>query len=435
MESADSTTVQLFERELTFELLKAERRRIEVTIALLIVFAVMLTAIFTGDEATFRAALARPELRFVIVGIVVACIPPLLLLRRHVGVCIQQERPLHPALRYAEAITAVSIPTLASLFFAANAGPVLGLNGPPTMGVIVILVIWTLSFRPRVCLIAGLVAGAEYFGLYLLLAPDLQRELPGSLIAASPPYVVKAVLYALIGAAAAFVAHEFRVSAVESLRRSRERDRIRDVFGQHVSPQIVDALLERGGAHPAEARRVCVMFFDIRGFTTIAQDLPPESVVSLLNTLFAPLVDCVSRNGGVVNKFLGDGFMAIFGAPIPEEAAEARAVAASREVLRELALLIESGRIPALRVGIGLHAGDVVVGDVGSIRRKEYTLIGDTVNVAARVEELNKRFTSTMLASAAVVERLSDDEQARAEPLGDVEIRGREKTVELYKLA
>jgi adenylate cyclase len=153
-----------------------------------------------------------------------------------------------------------------------------------------------------------------------------------------------------------------------------------------------------------------------------------------LNTLFDPLSETVAEHHGIINKFLGDGFMAVFGAPLDDPGAERHALAAARQILADVERLTAAGKIPATTLGIGLHAGVAVTGTVGSTRRKEYTIVGDTVNLAARIEQLNKAHGTRLLASEDVIAALGAD-IGPCEPLPPVEIRGRDQPVRIYRLA
>jgi adenylate cyclase len=211
-------------------------------------------------------------------------------------------------------------------------------------------------------------------------------------------------------------------------------ERVTNLFGQHVSPQVVERLLASGAETLSEMRRVAVMFVDIRSFTAAARMRRPEEVVARLDDAFAVMVEAVDRNGGVVNKFLGDGFLALFGAPLKDARATQRAVLAGREMLEAIAQ--DNGKHPAwpIRIGIGLHVGETVTGTVGSPRRKEYTVIGDTVNLASRIEAANKEFGAQFLLSDAA-RREVGDAASDATLLGDVAIRGYDAKIPLWRLA
>ena len=145
------------------------------------------------------------------------------------------------------------------------------------------------------------------------------------------------------------------------------------------------------------------------------------------------LVEIVDRHGGIVNKFLGDGFLAIFGAPFESPDALAQGVDAAREMLAAVSRNNE-GNAWTLRIGIGLHFGEVVAGNIGSSRRKEYTVIGDTVNFAARLEALNKDFNSQFLISSVVRDSLGEA-CADAVSLGEVAVKGYEQPMAVWRLA
>jgi adenylate cyclase len=175
------------------------------------------------------------------------------------------------------------------------------------------------------------------------------------------------------------------------------------------------------------------MFVDIRGFTQAARSRTPAEVVARLDAVFEILVDIVDRHNGVVNKFLGDGLLAIFGAPIDDPFEAANAVAAAREILSAIDASNVGDAWP-IRLGIGVHIGEAVAGTVGSARRKEYTVIGDTVNLASRLESLNKEVGSELLVSDAVREA-AGDAIGEAVPLGPVSVRGYAEPVTVWRLA
>jgi adenylate cyclase len=174
------------------------------------------------------------------------------------------------------------------------------------------------------------------------------------------------------------------------------------------------------------------MFVDFRSFTAGARSRSPQDVVDRLDGAFAVLVEILDRHGGIVNKFLGDGFLALFGAPLEAEDPAHRAVAAGREMLDAMERINEGSSWP-LRIGIGIHFGEVVAGNIGSPRRKEYTVIGDTVNFAARLEALNKEFNSQLLVSSAVCDALGDFGND-AVSLGQVAIKGYDRPMAVWQL-
>ncbi|MBM7773400.1 adenylate cyclase [Actinokineospora baliensis] len=197
-----------------------------------------------------------------------------------------------------------------------------------------------------------------------------------------------------------------------------ERERIRDLFGRHVGPQVAEAALAAEVDH--QVLDVAVVFVDLVGSTTLAATRPPTEVVDLLNRFFAIVVDEVDRRGGLINKFVGDAALAVFGAPLPLPDHAGRALAAARAIAERL-----PRELPSCQAGIGVAAGPAVAGNIGDERRFEYTVIGDPVNEAARLTELAKSTPGGLVASSRAVERAAAAESARWRTTDRITLRGR----------
>jgi adenylate cyclase len=156
--------------------------------------------------------------------------------------------------------------------------------------------------------------------------------------------------------------------------------------------------------------------------------------VTYLESLFEFMIEIVNRHHGVINKFLGDGFMAVFGAPLSDGRDCLNGVTAAQEILSRVREEVDRGNVLPTRVGIGLHAGEAVTGSIGSSQRREYTVIGDVVNLASRIEKLNKEFDSQLLISDMVWQTLRNY-LAEATPMGEVHVRGREEAIQVYQVA
>jgi adenylate cyclase len=223
-------------------------------------------------------------------------------------------------------------------------------------------------------------------------------------------------------------------SALEGWRNWRERRRLGETFAGYVSPSVMSEILAGGAAAQQQGRKVtvCVLFSDIRDFTTLSEHLPAEEVVALLNRYFARMTAVVHRNGGTVDKFIGDGLMAFFGAPNALASPSENALAAAHEMLVSLAALNHElsaeGRAP-LAIGIGLHTGEAVIGNVGSPERNAYTAIGDTVNTSARLEGLCKSLGYPVLCSETVARAAGNPSVLVA--LGPQPLKGR-SAIEVY---
>jgi adenylate cyclase len=274
----------------------------------------------------------------------------------------------------------------------------------------------------------GFVAAAELFGMAMLYHPAVNTD-PGPDIWY---HAARSLIILICGILAGAVGVQLRRQFAASIQAATARDRITNLFGQHVSPQVVERLMVEGASTASDIRRVAVMFVDFRSFTAAARLRSPQEVVDRLDGAFAVLVEILDRHGGIVNKFLGDGFLALFGAPFEAADAAQRAVAAAREMLLAMESVNKASNWP-LRIGIGIHFGEVVAGNIGSPRRKEYTVIGDTVNFAARLESLNKEFNSQLLISAVVRDALGSD-GSDAVSLGEVAIKGYDRPMPVWQL-
>ncbi len=206
----------------------------------------------------------------------------------------------------------------------------------------------------------------------------------------------------------------------------RERERIRDAFGTYIDRDVAERILEEGPSLEGEQVEVTVMFLDVRDFTGYAEKRDPPEVVSTLNRLFERAVPIVHRRGGLVDKFVGDGLLAVFGALRGGE----RHADSALEAALELVPAIEEEFGGEIEVGIGLNSGPVVVGNVGGAGRLEFSVIGDAVNVAARVEAATRETGDVILISENTAELLGDRDDL--EPRSGVELKGKSEPVALF---
>jgi adenylate cyclase len=235
------------------------------------------------------------------------------------------------------------------------------------------------------------------------------------------------------GFAAGHVARHLQDRILHLLHTKKERDAIVDMFGQQVSQEIVEELLVKRDRLASERRPVCVMFLDVRDFTPFADSRSPEEVAGFLNTLFERMIAAVARHHGIINQFLGDGFMATFGAPVAVGNMCANAVNAGLEILDAVRLAAEEGHIPITRVGIGIHVGDAVTGNIGSALRNQYSITGGVVILASRIEQVAKQVGAQLLVSEEVL-RSSGISPDRATFAGPFAMKGTDRIVTLYSL-
>lgn len=215
-----------------------------------------------------------------------------------------------------------------------------------------------------------------------------------------------------------------------------ERDRVRDLLDKNVSPEIAAQLMREGAALGGEEREATILFADLRGFTTMSEKLRPQELLALLNRYLDRMSTEIERQGGVIDKFIGDAIMALFGAPVVQGDAAERAIAAALGMERALtqlnAELVAEGR-PPLGMGIGINTARVVAGNIGSHRRLNYSVIGDGVNVASRLQSETRKaeFHANIITSAATVAAIRTKICA-LRPLGSVQVKGRAEPVEIF---
>ena len=210
----------------------------------------------------------------------------------------------------------------------------------------------------------------------------------------------------------------------------RERERIREAFGTYVDREVAEHILREGTALEGEEVEVTVMFLDVRDFTTLAERLSAAEVVAVLNRVFEQIVPVIHAHGGHVDKYVGDGLLAVFGAPRRQEDHADQALRASRSIADAVAR--EFG--DELSIGVGLNSGRVVAGNVGGAGRLEFSVIGDAVNVAARVEAATRRTGDPVLISEHTRALLSDVAAASLEPRPTITLKGRSQPVALFAL-
>ena len=221
----------------------------------------------------------------------------------------------------------------------------------------------------------------------------------------------------------------------DAIAQARERATLRNAFGGYVSPQIMKEILA-GRIHPklgGKRERVCILFSDIRNFTTRSEFMEPEALIDMLNLYFTEMCRCVHEAGGTVDKFIGDGLMCFFGAPQPLDNPAEAGVKAARDMLKALERLnakFVGLKLPPIAIGIGLHLGDPIVGHVGSEDRHEYTIIGDAVNTASRIEGLTKDLKCPLVISVDVWKELQETKE-KFTALGAHGVKGR-SAVQVY---
>jgi adenylate cyclase len=282
-------------------------------------------------------------------------------------------------------------------------------------------------------LLASLTLEERYTWLAGAVAVVLQSALLVR-VGRHPSFVLTVALATGVGTWLALYTRRRSVALVEAAAAEQAR---RERLGRYFSPQVAEAVARADfDVGRGERRDVTVMFADLRDFTVLSDRLSGEQVVVVLDEFHSRMVELIFAAGGTLDKFLGDGLMAYFGAPVaaPDHAERAvRCALAMQQAMAGLNRDLERRGLPELRMGIGLHTGSVILGDIGAARRREYTIVGDTVNVAARIEELTKTCAAPILVSDETKARIGGGFSFTAvEP---VRVRGKAAPLRTYRVA
>lgn len=337
-------------------------------------------------------------------------------------------KDFHRIARFGNALIETSLPASITYAMSGYMEPQLVFAFWPPLLFFVFILLSTLRLDFWLSVWTGTVAAVLQMMLVFVLLP-LDPAAPADNMPLF--YIGRSIVLFGSGVVAGLVALSLRHQFENSIVAGAARDRVTNLFGQHVSPSVVERLLERRAEPPSELRTICVLFLDIRGFTAMTRQRSAAETVELLNAFFAEMIDVVDRHRGIINKFLGDGFLALFGAPLADPSAAQNALGAARAMIEAVEAWNKERPSQALRVGIGIHMGEAVTGIVGSPRRKEYTVIGDTVNLAARLEQLTKETGAQVLVSNSVHSAVPVD---GAVDLGPLAIRGYDEKVQVWRV-
>jgi adenylate cyclase len=423
-----------FQEQFSKEILLGERFRTIILAAVLVLplLSTSLVTIFYFD--------AYPQLdnaRFTIFWIPVIIfilIVRSLNINRIIKKRLEVGKNIHPSLRYSNAFFEISVPSVLIIFLAQAMEPaVYALITPLPYLYFLFIILSILDMDLKLCFFTGIIASAEYIALALYYLSNAQLS-DGSVILQIPPFLGRGAFYLLAGVVSGLIADQIKKRIYHSYQVIDDRNRIEKLFGQQVSPAIVDEILKGKKEIVSRKRNVCIMFLDIRDFTPFSECKSPEEIIKYQNDVFSFMIETINRNNGIINQFMGDGFMATFGAPIASEVYCQDAVNAAVEIVNQVVDHNDRGLIPPTRIGIGLHTGEVVTGNVGTTQRKQYSITGNTVILASRLEQLNKQFKSSILISREVLDRLKL-KNFSTKSLGDVQIKGRKEPLHVYQLA
>jgi adenylate cyclase len=278
-------------------------------------------------------------------------------------------------------------------------------------------------FIPKIKALWGLISSLSFFAIYLSIDRYLFQHL-NLWLSIVYPFIALFTVYT-------------GITVYRYVTEEREKKKIKGAFQQYVTEAVVNEMLKNpdklklGG----EKKELTVLFSDIRGFTTISEQMSPEVLVKFLNEYLTVMTDIVFKYNGLLDKYMGDAIMAVFGAPLDQKDHALKACLTSLEMMEELKRLKghwESQGMPVLNIGVGINSGPMVVGNMGSERRFDYTVMGDNVNLGSRLEGLNKQYGTNIIVSEFTVNQISD--QLIFRELDLVRVKGKEQAVKIFEL-
>jgi adenylate cyclase len=333
-------------------------------------------------------------------------------------------------IRYVNTFIEISVPSLVLIIYSFSLPSIYPLFTPVALLYFLIIMLSALELDFKLCVFAGTIAMIQY----LIIAWYLTNKPASSLDALSlfPTHIGTAALIFISGHTAGLITNQIKKGLLKYYKAQTERNEIHKLFGQQISKEIVDELVDNRYEVQSRVRFAAIMFLDIRNFSIFAQDKSPEEIIAYQNNVFSFIIEIINENKGIVNQIMGDGLMAIFGAPIEHDNDCQLAVNAALEINKELKRRNEAGLIPETVIRIGINAGEVVTGNVGTSERKQYSVTGQPVIIAARLEQINKELNSVILISDSVYKRISLTEEPKYHQ--DVVIKGITDSITVYQL-
>jgi class 3 adenylate cyclase len=357
-------------------------------------------------------------------------------------------------MQYLVLLPFVSLPSILFVisYFLLPSGTATYITGPASYLYFFVIIMTGFLFNRRLSTLSGLFAGIQYFVAYLLGAAYLQQisssdPLMLQDIIDTPIYFFKSLMMVFSGVVVGILSSNTRklISNIlqeedEKHEAERKRDMIKDLFGKYVADEVRDEVLSGRIPLDGEMKDVTVMFADLRNFTPMTEANDPKTVVKIMNSYFAEMAEAIQQHGGLVLQFLGDEIYAVFGAPVARQDHPARAIRAGLEMNRRLIGLNErltNQGLPNLRHGIGIHTGQALAANIGSPDRLSYLLVGDTINLASRLQSLTKEVGTALIMSAETREYLTDTDLKDYElrRLPSTPIKGKSQPVEIYAMA
>lgn len=333
--------------------------------------------------------------------------------------------------RYTHTLIEITFPSLLILYMVDVKDQWIFVDSPVGLIYFFFITLSVLHLDFKLSLITAVLAAIEYssivyFGFHFA---DTGQNVGG--VFPENSFYLRGIVLIINGVAGGFVAEELKKRIQTTVDLQRSKNEMEVLFGQQVSREILLTLVEDRGL--AKKHEATVLAMDIRNFTAFAETHTPDEIMDYQNKIFGPVIDFINQHQGVVNQIMGDGMMATFGTPVPSPLHSDMAFEASLKIRNKLAELVRDRVIPETKIGLGLHTGDVITGNIGTENRKQYSISGSAVIIAFRVEQLNKEFGSDLLITDAVKNRVAPG-KIQLTSLGLQPMRGFGYAVEVFQV-
>ena len=410
-----------FQHQLNTELLRSERRRIISIIGIFLFamgFRVADSYLFKVDAATAQIHSLAIVLLFPVI-IIIFEIFCLLYINRKLK---SGSKKIPMVMQYVITTVEILLPSLIIISVVRQYPQFDMLRSPALYIYFIFIILSTLRLNFPLSFFCGLLSAAAYATITLLMDGQFTSHDAG-----------RVIIMLLSGVAAGLVANQIRNGINNSVKEAERRQRVENLFGRQLSAEVAEKMLENDGIIESKRMNVAILFIDIRNFTRFAAGRKPEEIVQYQNEFFKIVINVIARYHGVVHQFLGDGCMVTFGAPIHLENPSQNAVEAGLALASAIDIASLRSEIPATRIGLGIHTGEVVTGNIGTHERQQYSITGSVVILASRIEQLNKEFGSQLLVSEDVARAIRPG-TANTTCLDAVNLKGWHEPMPIYKL-
>jgi adenylate cyclase len=412
-----------FQQQLNEELLRSEKRR---TIIIIFIFLFMLGYrviqgyFFEMDRET-RIIQSVPVVWLFPLAVIMFEFLTLFAINRQIR---SKRKMISPARQYLNTAFEISLPSFIVITVAKQFPSYDILKSPALHVYFIFIILSTMRLNFMLSFFCGFLAGASHFILCFFIYDHFDFN-----------DAARTAIIVVSSIAAGLVANQIRRGINNSLKETEKRNRVENLFGQQISMEIAEKIIENNGEIESKRMTVAIMFVDIRNFTNFAASRTPEEIVQYQNVFFAIVSNAVANHGGIVNQFLGDGCMVTFGAPISLDNPSLNAVKAAIEINQELRASISAGKIVNTLIGVGIHTGSAITGNIGTNNRQQYSVTGKVVIVAARVEQLNKEFNSQILITNDVYQKTGHYLSPATQNLGSISLKGFEENFIIHRVA